>query len=379
MKKLYPIITKENSHLFVDPSIHQPDYVALDQSDDFTSFIKPGRIPNLMNLCAPKGMVVSKTIEPNIKTMAIESVIFGALDKFGDWAIVRIDGLNIRLAQEGPSVSKLDGNILLAIGKPHLTDYRTGEPVYFEGNVHANIKAKYYRGSRELTWDNTGNFFNQETQIYGIKLNLDLIDSKNASDQTFSETKQDNYFRSSIRPVIRSNNNDSFIEDDIRRCHEVSFIEDKAIYKHNFLSNFIKTDKEVNLLDICSPDGTKFNSTYEIDGSTIVITDLLFKQKTGEQTYTITEAKKVNLSLTRISNGQYQIVRPVVVTGEQLVEPVYGESLNLSKEYEVEVPVDITFNRMTNTLSFGTQEGSDIELIGVLFKADLINVNMMAA
>lgn len=180
MEKLFPIANKDTRHFFIEPLIHKPWYIKEPGYEPHTetSYIKPGKIPNLMELCRPEGHRFSITEEPNIDTLAIESIVFGMRNTAGVWGLYMAKGLNIKPAANGPSHSVLEGIIVL---RGHqLIDPMFDEPVDIDpaAIVPIDINLYYARGSRCLEYSNEGNIDNGKPQILGLTFKLEHKDSK---------------------------------------------------------------------------------------------------------------------------------------------------------------------------------------------------------
>lgn len=180
MRHLHPIATSETRHLFIDPIISAPYSICseLYTKDEETSFIKPGVVPNLMELCRPKGTRFSITEEPDMDKMYIEEVIFGAFDYKGHWTLYHVDELEIGFSRNGPVGSEIKGSVQLDVNA--IREYITGDTATLmqEEILVLELDLLYERGTRRLTFKPTGSYDSGKPEIHGIILNLEHKDSK---------------------------------------------------------------------------------------------------------------------------------------------------------------------------------------------------------
>ena len=184
MNKLFPIASKATRHLFVDPAIARPSFISGEGyvSGEMTSFIKPGKVPNLALLCQPEDVKFTVTEEPSVETIAVKEVLFGARDHQGIWTVCLIRNVDAKLTKDGPSRSLLQGHIVF---NPESTRVTNGiyneEPVNLGSQlVNIPIDLMYERGTRALTLKPIAGagIDSGIPQILGIKLDLDWVDSK---------------------------------------------------------------------------------------------------------------------------------------------------------------------------------------------------------
>lgn len=177
MQKLYPIATKETRHLFISPAIYQEWSICKEvYGKGQTSYLKPGKVPNLMALCMPKDVRYSITEEPDPGTMAVDSIIYGLRDKEGFWHVCTAENLNIKLTQESVGNHVLNGHITIPAHRifpntDHDVDFGD-EPILVPIDLH------YARATRCLQISTSGTYDNGKAELYGITLNLDHKDSK---------------------------------------------------------------------------------------------------------------------------------------------------------------------------------------------------------
>lgn len=183
MEKLFPIASKATRHLFVDPAVSRPTFVKGEGyvSGEMTSFIKPGKVPNLALLAQPEDTKFTVTEEPNIDTLAVTDILFGARDHQGTWQVCLVKGVNAKLTKDGPSRSILQGHIVIHPDSP-VSDGIFGDKIVNLGDqpTAVPIELMYERGTRALTLkeiDGVG-YDSGKPQVLGIKLNLDWIDSR---------------------------------------------------------------------------------------------------------------------------------------------------------------------------------------------------------
>lgn len=182
MQRLLPIASKETRHLFVDPAIVEPWCIEEEgyTNKETTSYIKPGKVPNLMMLCKPEGVRFSITEEPDMDKLIVDSILIGAYDIHGDFRVFSADflnnGLGVRLTRNGAIGAKLKG--LVGIDTTGMIGI-DGQDVEFRNDeLYVDIDLTYSRGSRCLEYTNMGTFDNKEPIIYGITLSLTHKDSK---------------------------------------------------------------------------------------------------------------------------------------------------------------------------------------------------------
>ncbi|QBZ70669.1 hypothetical protein pETSU_088 [Edwardsiella phage pEt-SU] len=183
MNKLFPIANKTTRHLFVDPALARPSFISGEGyvSGEMTSFIKPGKVPNLALLCQPEDVKFTVTEEPSVDTMKVTDILFGAFNSDNQWTVCLLREVKAQLAKDGPARSVLDGHVVINPDHNSVVDGITGEPVNLgDEPVMIPIDLLYERGTRGLTLKpvegvgiDTG-----KPQILGIKLDLDWIDSK---------------------------------------------------------------------------------------------------------------------------------------------------------------------------------------------------------
>lgn len=184
MNKLFPIASKATRHLFVDPAIARPSFISGEGyvSGEMTSFIKPGKVPNLALLCQPEDVKFTVTEEPSIDTMAVKEILFGVHDHQGIWTVCLVRGLTSQLFKDGPARSILKTTLAINPAIHRITNgIFSEEPVNLgDKPTLIPIDLMYERGTRALTLKpvagagiDTG-----KPQILGIKLDLDWVDSK---------------------------------------------------------------------------------------------------------------------------------------------------------------------------------------------------------
>ena len=177
MNKLYPIAKPETRHLFISPAIHQeweisnPDYEGLK-----TSYLKPGKVPNLMELTRPADVRYSITEEPDMETFAITGIIYGVMDVEGYWHVCTSENLSVKMTRESAATWSLDGVIAIP---PHQVFPATDHVVDFgEAPILVPVKLHYARGTRCLQISTSGTYDNGKPELYGITVNMDHKDSK---------------------------------------------------------------------------------------------------------------------------------------------------------------------------------------------------------
>jgi len=180
MEALYPIAAAESRHLFVDPAIYDvwhiidPDYTAGGYS---SGYIKPGKVPNLVELCRPKDVYLSVTEEIDLDHFYLDDILFhmhheGYWEQFRVYHHIKIEkldagnwGLNQTL--QIPSRSVI-----------HTTTGVKGLGPNYPKFVEIEIKLNYARGTRCLEFSTVGNYDNDKPQILGITLDMKHKDSK---------------------------------------------------------------------------------------------------------------------------------------------------------------------------------------------------------
>lgn len=184
MNKLFPIANKATRHLFVDPALARPSFISGEGyvSGEMTSFIKPGKVPNLALLCQPEDVKFTVTEEPSMEIMALKDVLFGAFDSQGNWTVCLVRDLFMKFKKDGPARATLDGHILI---QPHHKVYdgvNSDQVVTLAINKPTLIPINilYERGTRALTLTpiEGAGIDSGIPQILGIKLDLDWVDSK---------------------------------------------------------------------------------------------------------------------------------------------------------------------------------------------------------
>lgn len=177
MNKLYPIAKPETRHLFVHPAVHQewPVFNAEYSQSEKTSYIKPGKVPNLMELCRPSNVRFSITEEPDMDKFLIKDVLFGVTDLNGQYHVLVGNELDVKLTQNGPVGLELDGYVTVpmeSVGCDSESAVFGPEPFLIP------VKLKYERGTRCLTLSTSGTYDNGQPELLGIILNLVHKDSK---------------------------------------------------------------------------------------------------------------------------------------------------------------------------------------------------------
>lgn len=183
MQKLYPIANRNTRHLFIDPLLSLPTFVAGEGyvSGEMTSFIKVGKVPNLVELCRPEGERFSITEEANIDTMAVTEIIFGAYNYKKEWTVCHAKGMTVKLAKFDAARSFLKGQISVPLGDIYDPINQDENVLFIEDQpLLVEIDILYERATRAFTLcagKNTG-FDTGKPQLLGVKLNLDWLDSK---------------------------------------------------------------------------------------------------------------------------------------------------------------------------------------------------------
>ncbi|EBY9763988.1 hypothetical protein D5W64_12815 [Salmonella enterica subsp. enterica serovar Saintpaul] len=178
MQRLYPVATPETRHLFVDPGIQNvwgiddSKYVGKD-----TSFLKPGKIPNLVLLCQPDGEKFTVTEEVDPDKIFIDEILFGIMDDNGIWQVCIIDELNTRLAALSPATWGLDG-VISVYGNQITTIYGDSLEIDEDKIILIDIKIDYARATRCMEISSKGTYDNGKPQLYGVTFNLEHKDSK---------------------------------------------------------------------------------------------------------------------------------------------------------------------------------------------------------
>lgn len=184
MNKLYPIATAATRHLFVDPAIYHPfDIIDSHYSGEKSSFIKPGVVPNLMQLCMPEGVYYSVTEEPDFDEMYVEEILFG-LHHNGNWGVFRVPVL-VRLDKLNQSNWGFKGTIKVSTREPinintgvHGVDPRPETVTDDDMSLMIDLDINYARSTRCLEFTTVGNFDNSKPQILGMCFDLKYKDSK---------------------------------------------------------------------------------------------------------------------------------------------------------------------------------------------------------
>lgn len=180
MEKLYPIAKAETRHLFVHPSIRSPwDIVgATGYTGEETSYLKPGKVENLMKLCKPEGVTFTVFEEPNTDKMVLDGVLFSIKDVSGHWVTCRAVVKGLTLSKLNASQWGFEGNIDV-LGED-VIDMDTGTHPHLgcvEG-IWIPIKLRYDRATRCLEWSSHVTYDNAGIELLGITLDLDWVDSK---------------------------------------------------------------------------------------------------------------------------------------------------------------------------------------------------------
>lgn len=182
MNKLYPIAKESTRHLFVDPALSKPTAIHAEgyEQGELTGFIKPGRVPNLAQLCKPENTTFSVTEEPDMETLGITEILFGMFDNNDVWTVCHVEGLDIKLKKDGPATASLK-NTSIQISADLITDgIFIGDKVDLKPDsiVAIDLDILYSRGTRCLEYSNKGGYDQRTPQILGLKFNLDYKDSK---------------------------------------------------------------------------------------------------------------------------------------------------------------------------------------------------------
>jgi hypothetical protein len=180
MEALYPIASAESRHLFVDPAIYgvwhilAPDYTAGGYS---SGYIKPGKVPNLVQLCCPKDVCLSVTEEIDLDQFYLDDILFN-MHYEGYWEQFRVF--------HHIKIEKLDAgnwglNQILRIPSRSVIHTETGVKGLGPNHpdfIEIEIKLNYARGTRCLEFSTVGNYDNDKPQILGITLDMKYKDSK---------------------------------------------------------------------------------------------------------------------------------------------------------------------------------------------------------
>lgn len=179
MKQLSPIATAATRHLFIDPIIYSTwditgeGYVNKEE----TSFLKPGKIPNLMKLCMPEGVRYSITEEPDPENMFISDLMIGFKSKNGVYWEATIRELNVQLVADGPAQYVFKGPV--TIEQDNLSyDDEWSSPVLDNDELTIELDVHYARGTRTLTISSPGTYDNNQPVLYGLQMDLTWKDSK---------------------------------------------------------------------------------------------------------------------------------------------------------------------------------------------------------
>jgi hypothetical protein len=180
MEALYPIASAESRHLFVDPAIFDtwhiidPDYTAGGYS---SGYIKPGKVPNLVELCRPKERYMSVTEEIDLDHFYLDDILFhmhyeGYWDQFRVYHRIKLEKLD---------AANWGFNGTLSIPSRSIIHTQTGTkglgPNYPD-LLEIELKLNYARGTRCLEFSTVGNYDNDKPQILGITLDMKHKDSR---------------------------------------------------------------------------------------------------------------------------------------------------------------------------------------------------------
>lgn len=190
MEKLYPIATAATRHLFVDPAIYQP-FCIIDPHyrTERSSYLKPGIVPNLMQLCMPEGQYFSVTEEPDFDNMFIDEIMFG-MHYQDSWEVFRVPVMF--------HLEKLDqGNwgiarpVEIPLRSPiNINTGKTGIELPDSLVLAIDINVHYARGTRRLEITTTGTYDNGKPQILGMCFDLTHLDSKSSTLPFKTEPKE---------------------------------------------------------------------------------------------------------------------------------------------------------------------------------------------
>lgn len=177
MIKLYPIAKPETRHLFISPAIQQEwDIEKPGYEGKKTSYLKPGKIPNLMALCMPEDVRYSITEEPDMDTFAIDDIVYGAKDVNGYWHVCTAENLGVKMTRESAGTWALDGVIAIP---PNQVFPATDEVIDFgDAPILVPVKLHYARGTRCLQISTSGTYDNGKPELYGLTFWMDHKDSK---------------------------------------------------------------------------------------------------------------------------------------------------------------------------------------------------------
>lgn len=180
MEALHPIASAETRHLFVDPSVYgvwhilAPGYTAGGYE---SGYLKPGKVPNLVELCRPKDVDMSVTEEIDLDQFYLTDILFG-MHYEGYWEQFRV--------YHHVKIEKLDAgnwgiNTTLSIPTRSVIHTQTGVKglnIPDVDTLNIELKLNYARGTRCLEFSTEGTYDNDKPQILGITLDMVHKDSR---------------------------------------------------------------------------------------------------------------------------------------------------------------------------------------------------------
>jgi len=177
MEKLFPIATAASRHLFVDPSIYGPwDIIASGYTGERTGYLKPGVIPNLVQLCAPTNVAMTVTEEVDPDHFVIDGILIGMMDPDHDyWKVYRAN-LDVKLDRLNAANWGVDTTLVIPVR--NLIDVNTGKHGEGPATIEIELSLNYARATRCLEYKTAGNYDNGKPEILGLIFDLTHKDSK---------------------------------------------------------------------------------------------------------------------------------------------------------------------------------------------------------
>lgn len=155
---IYPVVNKENEQYLVSNDVHPnvdvvPDFVIYKDNDIQTNFIKPGIVPNLLELCKPENWTWSISEEPDPQ-ICIGRVLVEISTKNGDKVLGYYNSpKGIKLQIPGGKEQDYHINGLVELNNPlnNLPGMTFIEETRFHKKTTLVYKVNYSRDDKRLT------------------------------------------------------------------------------------------------------------------------------------------------------------------------------------------------------------------------------------
>lgn len=173
-------------------------------------------------------------------------------------------------------------------------------------------------------------------------------------------------FRSKIFPILDKSEylDNLLVDSDIHQVTEVECKEDPVYGNGTYKTNCIAVGVVPNLISLCTPASFMADENYRIDAESIGVKAVLVKTSDGDvKLVSLSDNPEITHSWGTLEKetGKIYALRGMLI--DPRTEVIREE--NLITIHESLIPVDVSFNSQTQSLTVNECTRSDIKVIGV--------------